>query len=317
MKTENSTMNMTFRMAVIPLALALALGSVNTQAGQKTAVPDIKSTTADSKKLTTKKSVSKNKQTLIKTHKQVVKEAADAFLATETALLAIHNKQAQHALAALQIASGNLHLMLARDPSLSLVPIDVEVQIIEGVHDLKTIKKLQDELDDLIDDKRYQDARPIVDSLVDELRVTTVYLPLATYPATIDSIAPLVDAGKWDEAEEKLVAVMNTFVSDEVITPLAIIRAEEKINEAFQIEYTAGSLKQADKDKITLLIKDAKQHIKIAEALGYASEYEYKPLYDDIDELKKAIGTDGFKGEWAKIKKSMSALKNKIIHPRG
>jgi len=317
MKIQNSTMKTTCRIAAIPLAVALALGSVTVQAGQKAAGGENTLQQAKIKKTATKTTEHKNKASLISSHKQIVKEAADAFTATETALIALHNKQAKHALAALEIASGNLHLLLARDPALSLVPIDVEVEIIEGVHDLQTIKKLQVELEDLIDDKRYQDARPIIDSLVDELRVTTVYLPLATYPATIDSIAPLVDAGKWDEAEEKLVALLDTFVSDEVITPLAIIRAEEKINEAFQIEYSADFSKQENKDEIALLIKEAKQHIKIAEALGYASEYEYKPLYDDIDELKKAIGTNGFRGEWAKIKKSMSSLKNKIIHPRG
>lgn len=316
MKIQNSPLKSTCRIAAIPLAVALALGSVTVQAEQKVTTTDMKSTTLDTKKFTAKNADYKNKKTAISTYKQVAKEAADAFRATETALLALHNKQTEHALAALQIASGNLHLMIARDPALAMVPIDVQVEIIEGVHDLKSIKKLQDELEDLIDDKRFQDARPIIDSLVDELRVTTVYLPLATYPATIDSIAPLVDAGKWDEAEEKLAAVLDTFVSEEEITPLAIIRAEEKINEAFQIEYTANLSKQENKDKITALIKDAKQHIKTAEALGYASEYEYKPLYDDIDELKKAIGTNGFKGEWAKIKKSMSTLKNKIIPSR-
>ncbi|BCG63476.1 MAG: hypothetical protein methR_P1190 [Methyloprofundus sp.] len=316
MKIQDSTMKTTGRIAAIPLAVALALGSVTTQASQKATGAENTLQQAKINKTATKKTEHKKKSSLISQHKQVVKEAADAFTATETALLALHNKQAKHAQAALEIASGNLHLLLARDPALSLVPIDVNVEIIEGVHDLKTIKKLQDELEDLIDDKRFQDARPIIDSLVDELRVTTVYLPLATYPATIDSIAPLVDAGKWAEAEEKLVALLDTFVLDEEITPLAIIRAEEKINKAFQIEYSADFSKDKDKNQISQLIKEARQHIKIAEALGYASEYEYKPLYDDIDELKKAIGTNGFKGEWAKIKQSMSSLKNKVIHPR-
>jgi len=33
--------------------------------------------------------------------------------------------------------------------------------------------------------------------------------------------------------------------------------------------------------------------------------------------LKKAIGFVGFKGVLLKIKKSMSAFKNKMVHPRG
>ena len=313
MRSEKSVKNKVCHIAAMPLVAGLVLGSVTVQAGQKSTSTDSKKQSATFESTATKKADIKNKKTLVKAHKQVVKEAADALHATETALLAVHNKQAKHALAALKIASGNLHLMLARDPALSLVPVDIQVKVLEGVHDLKTIKKLQDELEDLIDDDHFQDARPIIEALVDELRVTTVYLPLATYPSTIDSIAPLVDAGKFVEAEEKLVALLDTFVTDEEITPLAIIRAEEKINQAFQLEHAQ---KQVDKDQIIRLIKEAKQHIKIAEALGYSSEYEYEPLYDDIDELNKQIGMNGFKGEWAKIKKSMSKLKNKIVHPR-
>jgi len=136
----------------------------------------------------------------IDVRKQVIKEALDAAKATQTALLALNHNQPKQALAALQVVSGNLHLLLARDPSLGMLPIDIQVQVIKGITDLKTIKALEDKLDDLIDDDYYQAARPIIDSLVDEIRVTTVYLPLATYPNAIDSIAPLIDAGKIDGA---------------------------------------------------------------------------------------------------------------------
>lgn len=182
------------------------------------------------------KTVTDARKTKVNTRKQVIKEAADAAKATQTALIALNNNQPQQAIAALQVASGNLHLLLARDPSLGMLPIDFQIQVIEGVNDLKTIKILEDELDDLIDDNYYQSARPIMDSLVDEIRVTTVYLPLATYPATIDSVTPLIDAGKLEEAKQVLYDVLETFVSKEEVTPLSIIRAEDKLSEAFQIE---------------------------------------------------------------------------------
>lgn len=249
--------------------------------------------------------------------RQVVKEAADAFKATEGALVALENNQTKQALAALEVASGNLHLLLTRDPSLSLVPIDVQVQVIEGIHDLKKIKKLQDMLEDLIDDDQFQAARPIVDSLVDEIRVTTVSLPLATYPAAIDLIAPLIDAGKLDEAKQALIDVLNTFVVEEDITPLAIIRAEEKLDEAFQIEHTQDLKKESVRDQIEKLANEAKQEIKVAKALGYGTKDDYEQLYEGIDALKKTIGRSGFKGEWHKLKKSLSNFKNRIVHPAG
>jgi len=299
MKIENPKMKRTCQIAAIPLAIALALATVSVQAGEKAAA--------------TGGLYAKEKAAQITTHKLVVKEAVDAFKATETALFAIQKKQAKHALAALEVASGNLHLMLARDPELNLVPLDINIEVLEGTHDLKTIKKLQDELEGLIKHNRYQSARPIINSMVDELRVTVVSLPLATYPAVIDSIAPLIDAGKWKEAEETIRALLDTLVSEQQITPLAIIRAEEQINQAFQLESAGDSSKKQHKNEITALIKEAKQNIKVAEALGYASQYEYKPLYNDIAQLQKVIGTSGIHDEWVKIKNSLSALKNKIV----
>jgi len=316
MKIENSNIKRTCKIAAIPLAIALALATVNVQAVEKTVATGGLSAKVDSQNYAINTKVLKEKVAQTTHSKHVVKEAIDAFKATEAALLAIQKKQVKHTLAALEIASGNLHLLLARDPELNLIPLDINIDVLEGVHDLKTIKKRQDELESLIKHNDYQAARPIINSMVDELRVTVISLPLATYPAVIDSVAPLIDAGKWKEAEETIRALLDTLVSEQQITPLAIIRAEEQINKAFQLENVSDASKKQHKNEITALIKGAKQNIKVAEALGYASEYEYKPLYNDITQLQKAIGTSGFKGEWIKIKNSLSTLKNKIIHPR-
>ncbi len=251
------------------------------------------------------------------TGKQIAKEAVDATLATQTALKALTNNQPKEALAALQVASGNLHLLLARDPALDLVPIDIKIQVLEGPTDLKIIKRLKNDLEDFIGDGMFQDARPVIDSLVDEIRTTVVSLPMGTYPAAIDRVAPLIDAGKLAEAKQELLKVLDTLVYEQDITPLAIIRAEDKLNEAFQIEHKQDLSKQDTKDKISHLVNDANQDINVAEALGYGTKKDFELLYDEMDALKKSIGAAGFEGEWQKIKNALSSFKNKIIHPRG
>ncbi len=311
MKNQKSKISMAIGAAVIPLVLSMPLTAFAKEAAKAQSATVGKANVANSKDAATD-----NAKANIR--KEIVKEAADAARATTTALAALNKKQPKQAQAALQVAAGNLNLLLARDPTLGMLPIDFQVQVFEGVSNLKTIKKLEDELEDLIDDKHYQSARPIVDSLVDEIRVTTVFLPLATYPAAIDLAAPLIDAGKLDEAKQVLYDAIGTLVSIEEITPLSIIRAEDKLSEAFQIENKdkADLSKQETKDKISKLVNEARQNIKVAQALGYGTKDDYDDLYDDIDTLKKAIGTYGFKGEWSKVKKSLSAFKNKIIHPR-
>jgi hypothetical protein len=311
MKNQKSKISMAIGAAVIPLVLSMPLTAFAKEAAKAQSATVGKANVANSKDAATD-----NAKANIR--KEIVKEAADAARATTTALAALNKKQPKQAQAALQVAAGNLNLLLARDPTLGMLPIDFQVQVFEGVSNLKTIKKLEDELEDLIDDKHYQSARPIVDSLVDEIRVTTVFLPLATYPAAIDLAAPLIDAGKLEEAKQVLYDAIGTLVSIEEITPLSIIRAEDKLSEAFQIENKdkADLSKQETKDKISKLVNEARQNIKVAQALGYGTKDDYDDLYDDIDTLKKAIGTYGFKGEWSKVKKSLSAFKNKIIHPR-
>lgn len=301
---------MAIRAVIMPLALAMPIAAFSGVGAQTAEVPVEKDVTAQK----VDASINKTKTNL---QKEIAKEATDAAQATQTALKALNNNQPKQALAALEIASANLHLLLARDPSLGMLPINYRVQVIEGISDLKTIKSLEDELEDLIDDKHYQAARPIVDSLVDEIRVTVVYLPLATYPAAIDSVVPLIDAGKLEEAKQALYDTLNTLISTEEITPLSIIRAEEKLDEAFQIEHTGDLSKQDTKDKIAKLVNDANQNIKVAQALGYGTKEDYEIFYDSMDALKKSIGTEGFKGAWSKAKETMSSFKNKIVHPRG
>jgi hypothetical protein len=309
MKTEN--IKKTIRIGVLPLAISLALVSTTFTVAAES-IPSA----VNAKQTIEKHNNSKDSKNILPTHKQVVKEAVDAFKATETALNALQNNQPKQALAALEVVSGNLHLLLARDPALGMIPIDIQVQILDGVTSLKRIKKLEDELDDLIDDGHYQAARPIVDSLVDEIRVSITYIPLATYPAAIDKIAPLIDAGKLEEAEMELITVLDTFVSEQEITPLAIIRAEGNLTEAFQLEHNAGLSKQETRDKIKRLVKQAEQHVKVAQTLGYGTKNDYEPLYHNIDALYVAIRKASINSEWAEIKKSISAFKNKIVHPR-
>jgi len=304
-KKSISKIRATVGAAIIPFALAIPLTA-------QSAVPVVK----DQMSAVNNHQDNAALKAKLDVRKQIIKEALDAAKATQTALLALDHNQPKQALAALQVVSGNLHLLLARDPSLGLLPIDIQVQVIEGITDLKTIKSVEDELDDLIDDNYYQAARPIVDSLVDEIRVTTVYLPLATYPDAIDSIAPLIDAGKIDEAKKALFNVLDSFVTDEEVTPLSIIRAEDDLSAAFQIEHKSDLSKQVTKDKISDLVFAAHQNIKVAEALGYGTKDDYEDLYDSMDALKKAIGTSGFKGEWSKVKKSLGSFKNKVMHSR-
>jgi hypothetical protein len=303
MNFQNFKMGVVIVIAAIPLILSLPLTASAVDATKNppaTATHDLTTSIKDSS-----------------TGKQLAKEAVDAVMATQTALKALANNLPKEALAALQVASGDLHLLLAREPALDLVPIDIKVQVLEGPKDLKVIKSLKNQLAGLINDEKFQDARPILDSLVDEIRVTVASLPLGTYLATIDQVLPLIEAGNLSEGKRELIQALDTLVYEQEITPLSIFRAEDKLNQAFQIEHKEDFSKQENKDKISHLVIETNQDINVAEALGYGTKKDFEPLYKEMDTLKKSIGTAGFEGEWQKIKNALSTFKNKILHPHG
>lgn len=303
MKIQNLKIRAVIGSAAIPLMLSLPLTASAADAAKTPpapATPDLTTSIKDSS-----------------TGKQLAKEAIDAAIATQTALKALANNQPKEALAALQVASGDLHLLLARKPALDLAPIDIQVQVLEGPTDLKVIKSVKNQLSGLINDEKFQDARPILDSLVDEIRVTVASLPLGAYLATIDQVVPLINAGNLSEAKLELIKALDTVVYEQEITPISIFRAEDKLNQAFKIEQKEDLSKQENKDKISHLVIETNQDINVAEALGYGTKKDFEPLYKEMDALKKSIGTAGFEGEWQKIKNALSTFKNKIIHPHG
>ncbi len=257
----------------------------------------------------------KRHEALAEKRKEIIEEAVDAAKATQKALNALDNDQPKQALAALRVASGNLDLLLARDPDLGLIPIDVQAQVFETNADLSTLKLLEDELEEFVDDHRYYEARALLNSLADEIRITQVLLPMAVYPAAIAESVKLIDAGKIDEAKNSLYGALDTLVIEHEVIPLPVLRAEALLTKAFQIEHKSDLSKKETRDKIENLVARTLTELKIAESLGYGSKDDYGDLYDGMDALKKAIGTAGFKGKWKQLKESITRFKNRLVHP--
>lgn len=241
--------------------------------------------------------------------KKIIAEAQAALAETEKALEALESKNTDEALKALEVATGKLELILARDPALALAPVNVEVVTYDVLADLDTVKAVIKKAEDYLEDGEIQKARPLVANLASEIVVRTTSIPLATYPDAIKAITPLIDDGKIEEAKTQLQTALNTLVvtTDDVI-PLPVLRAKELLNKA---ETLAENDKRTDKDNETLtgLLKDARTQLKMAELLGYGDKKSFKPMYEQLDEIKeKSAGGKGGKGWFDKIKKQLSDL---------
>ena len=240
--------------------------------------------------------------------RKIIAEATAAVDKTRTALKALEDNKTDEALKALEVATGQLELILARDPELALAPVDVDVETYDLLASLDTIKAVIKEAEDDLEEGEIQMARPLVANLASEIVIQTTSIPLGTYPAAIKSITPLIDEGRIDEVKTGLQAALNTLVITEDIVPLPILRAEQLLKNAeAQAENAARTIK--DNETLAELLKDARTQLKMAELLGYGTKKSFKPMYEQLDQIEsRTSGGKGGQGWFDKIRAQMEAL---------
>jgi hypothetical protein len=240
--------------------------------------------------------------------RKIIAEATAAVAQTKTALKALEDKKTDEALQALEVATGKLELILARDPKLALAPVDVDVETYDLLASLDTIKAVIKEAEDYLEEGEIQMARPLVANLSSEIVIQTTSIPLGTYPAAIKAITPLIDEGRIDEAQTGLQAALNTLVVTEDIIPLPMLRAEQLLKNA---EALAENEERTNKDKEALadLLKEARTQLKMAELLGYGAKESFKPMYEQLDQIEsRTAGGKSGKGWFDKIRDQMTEI---------
>jgi hypothetical protein len=237
---------------------------------------------------------------------------ADAVLAldaTRNALTALDKGDKTTALAALERASGKLDLVISREPRLAFAPVEVSTTILDLYAIPDTVKAVVKEAKDDLSDNQVQQARHLVSDLASEANIHVVGIPLATYPAAIKAVAPLIDAGKTQDAKAALEAALNTLVIETDVVPLPSVRAQALLRQAEQLA-TKNTRKQEDNQKVHSLIDATRIEIQLAEALGYGTKDSYKPLYAQLDDIQKKTNNGRFgRGLFAKLEQSLKNFK--------
>ncbi|MCO8456253.1 YfdX family protein, partial [Burkholderia multivorans] len=123
--------------------------------------------------------------------KQVLDEAVSALALTKSALAALDEKDTARALATLAEATGKLELIVAREPSLALAPVDVRTTVHDLFASTETVEAMIDEALDALKHGEVQKARQVLALLASEIVITVTNIPLATYPAAVKSVVPL------------------------------------------------------------------------------------------------------------------------------
>ena len=245
--------------------------------------------------------------------KEIIAEAVTALKETFNALKDLEAGKKDEALKALANATGKLELVVTRDPSLALAPVDVTSTTYDVIATADEIKAARKEVIRLLEAGNLPAARELLDSLRSEIVVNVVSIPLATYPDAIKAVTPLIDAGKIEEAKEALRAALGTLVITRHIIPLPLLRADEALVIA---EVLAEKKDRTEKENRALenMLDVAQEQLELAEAFGYGTHAAYQPLYAQLNEIREKVsGGKSGTGFFDKLKASMSRLKAEIF----
>lgn len=233
---------------------------------------------------------------------KMVKEAVSAVQLTRDALASLDEGKSQEALDTLEKITGKLELLVARNPSLALVPVGVTTSVYDVIANTDTIEAAVKESRKALGDGEVQRARRILSGLASEVVVSTTNLPLATYPAAIKRVAPLIDEGKTEEAKQELQAALNLLIVSDVVYPLPNMRANIMLGEAQELSEKSDREKE-ENERLEELLKEVRSQVELGRELGYFTEESAESIYDELEviEEKTSEGKSG-KGFFGKIK---------------
>ncbi len=244
---------------------------------------------------------------------QLIKEAQSAVEETRKALDALTQGKKDEALASLERATGQLNIIVARDPKLAFAPVRVATIVRDFYASPAVAKAAVNQARDFLKDGRVQQARTVVERLASEVEIQVLRIPLATYPEAIKAIVPLIDTGKIEEAKNALQTALNTLVIDRYVLPLSTLRARAMLNEAEKLADKSNRTAEENK-KLHDFIEEARRELQLGEVLGYGTKEDYKPLYTELDEIqRKTGGGKSGKGFFDRIKEGLRSLKDRIF----
>ncbi len=238
--------------------------------------------------------------------KKITQEAVEAINLVVKVIDLLDKKEKDKAIEEIANILGKLEVLIARDPNLQLVPVDVKEQVVDFPGTIDDVEAAKSEIVVLIKSGEVQVARDIMLNLASELDIYVTALPIGTYPVVLKAIIPLIEQEKFEEAKKLLVEALETLVIEKIVIPLPILRAERAIIRAHEL----ANKENPNKDELKELLAYAKEQLKLAEALGYGKvEINYKDIYEEIEKLEKILeGDESTKDIFATLKEKLSAI---------
>ncbi len=240
---------------------------------------------------------------MVRRKAKLTKEALSTIGKTQSVLKDIIDGKKDKAIKKGKELIGDLEVLLAKDPSLALLPIDVSYQKEELVTDIETVRNIVKEAKEAIKKGYYRFASDLLKDMRSEMVISTYLIPTATYPEAIKAAVVLLEEGKEDEAKVVLAEVLNSVVVEKTVQPLPILNAEQMIIEAALID----AKNHENVNTVLTLLNNADYQLQLAEEMGYGKkDNDFKMFNKAIKILKKSVESK------ENSESKFSDLKNKI-----
>ena len=238
---------------------------------------------------------------------KLVSEAIKALKYTADANIYLTHKNKKLAIESLKKAIGELTIVLNSPKAPYLLPVDVKMQAYEYVGNIKNIAVQVKAAKKAVEDNNLPLAREILNSLKSEIDISTINIPLATYPSAIKLAVKYLNENKIKEAQDVINMALNTLVKTNTVIPIPLVKANDLI---------VMASKTKNKKQAIRYLEEAKKQLKLAQLLGYSSTSNttYKMLKDSINKIENKINhnknTNSF---FEDLKNKIKEFKEKAI----
>ncbi len=240
---------------------------------------------------------------------KLVQEALESLKFSAKAVDELNKNKVDDAKKSIELALGKLESILASEHTPKLLPIENQIVIKNFIGTSDDVKKSLDEVKKLLNLGKVQEAGELLISLQSEIDITTVSLPLASYPDALKLASKYLIEKHPAKAKHVLEIALNTFAQDEQIIPIPLINSLELVS-------VASKIAKDDKEQALKHLAMAKDDLKKAEALGYVSSSAttYKQLEDLIEKTEKEVkGPNKAEKLFKELGEKLKEFKEKVL----
>jgi len=240
---------------------------------------------------------------------KLVQEALESLKLSAKAVDELNQNKVDDAKKTVELALGKLESILVAEHTPKLLPIENQIVIKNFVGTSEDVSKALAEVKKLLALGKVQEAGELLISLQSEIDITTVSLPLASYPDALKLASKYLIEKHPAKAKHVLEIALNTFAQDEQIVPIPLINALELVA-------VASDIAKEDKEQALKHLAMAKDDLKKAELLGYVSSSTttYKQLEELIEKTEKEIkGPNKAEKLFKELGEKLKEFKEKIL----